>query len=168
MSAVEFADARALEMARSHQGAPAPLPDSDCPFFVLIETSGSDATHDSEKLEAFLAAALEEDGGAGGDLGGGGRGGALVMDGVLAADLGQANALWQLREGVGPACSAMGLVYKYDVSLPLPVMYELIEVVRERLDGHPSGAIAVGYGHLGDANIHLNVTVSQAGKESCR
>ena len=57
--------------------------------------------------------------------------------------------------------TAAGYVYKYDVSLPLPRMYELVEAARERLaaagvDGEV--AQAAGYGHLGDANLHLNVT----------
>ena len=36
-------------------------------------------------------------------------------------------------------------------------MYEIVEVMRERLADHD--AIVVGYGHLGDSNLHLNVTV---------
>ncbi|CAE7211770.1 D2HGDH, partial [Symbiodinium microadriaticum] len=51
-------------------------------------------------------------------------------------------------------------VYKYDVSLPLPRMYELVEDTRARLRdaGVEESAKTAGYGHLGDANLHLNVT----------
>ena len=63
---------------------------------MLIETSGSNAEHDAAKLNEFLEAALAD----------------CVEDGVLAQDSAQASALWRLREGVGPACSTAGLVYK--------------------------------------------------------
>jgi D-2-hydroxyglutarate dehydrogenase len=191
LSAVEFADARAMEVVLEHgpgvgqtagSGSTAgstgsnkrnalPLAEPH-PFYVLLETSGSDAAHDAEKLERFLEASLlaEDMNGSSGSTtssSGGGSGGSggnvapLVRDGVLAADLGQAEALWALREQIGPACGNAGLVYKYDVSLPLPLMYDLVEAVRERLpEGkHPSGAVVVGYGHLGDSNLHLNVSV---------
>ena len=49
------------------------------------------------------------------------------------------------------------MVYKYDISLPIAKMYEIVEVMRERLADHD--AILVGYGNLGDSNLHLNATV---------
>lgn len=49
-----------------------------------------------------------------------------------------------------------GAVYKYDLSLPLRHMYELVEVMRRKLTGE--GLVTVGYGHLGDGNLHLNVS----------
>ena len=45
------------------------------PFYVLVETSGSDGEHDSEKLNHFLEAAMSED---------------AAVDGVVAADRTQA------------------------------------------------------------------------------
>jgi len=50
-------------------------------------------------------------------------------------------------------------VYKYDLSVPVRCLYELVEVMRERLQG--SGARAVGYGHLGDGNLHLNISAPE-------
>jgi len=144
LSAVEFVDRRALEMVVEHtpgDGSKMPL-DDEYPFYVLIETSGSNADHDQEKLDGFLESVM---------------GDGIVHDGVVAQDDTQMSALWQLREGVGPACGQAGLVYKYDISLPIAKMYEIVEVMRERLADHD--AIVVGYGHLGDSNLHLNVTV---------
>ncbi|OLQ03379.1 putative D-2-hydroxyglutarate dehydrogenase, mitochondrial [Symbiodinium microadriaticum] len=115
---------------------------------VLIETSGSDGDHDAAKLHRFLEAAMSGDGDA------------AVRDGVVAADETQARAIWRLREGVSDAMTTAGYVYKYDVSLPLPRMYELVEDTRARLRdaGVEESAKTAGYGHLGDANLHLNVT----------
>eukprot|EP00658_Telonema_sp_P-2_P079438 TRINITY_DN7672_c0_g1_i2.p1 TRINITY_DN7672_c0_g1~~TRINITY_DN7672_c0_g1_i2.p1 ORF type:complete len:204 (-),score=44.66 TRINITY_DN7672_c0_g1_i2:378-989(-) len=122
-------------------GARQPL-DSEHPFYVLVETGGSNPEHDTDKLDDFLMDVM---------------GSELVDDGVVAQDETQMAELWQLREGVGPACGQAGLVYKYDISLPISKMYEIVELTRERLAGHD--AQVMGYGHLGDSNLHLNVTV---------
>ena len=49
-------------------------------------------------------------------------------------------------------------MYKYDISLPLRQMYAIVEQMREQLREH--NCVVVGYGHLGDANLHLNVPES--------
>lgn len=36
-------------------------------------------------------------------------------------------------------------------------MYKLVEVVRRRV-AHFPGVVVVGYGHVGDGNLHLNVS----------
>ena len=38
--------------------------------------------------------------------------------------------IWRLREDIGPALQLDGYVYKYDISLPLDVFYQVIEVKR--------------------------------------
>lgn len=51
-----------------------------------------------------------------------------------------------------------GAVYKYDLSLPITQMYGLVTLMRDRLVGED--LLVVGYGHLGDGNLHLNVSSS--------
>jgi len=153
LSAVEFCDRTAVDFVLKKEagtGIRDPL-EGHYPFYVLIETSGSNDEHDVDKLQQFLAAVMEE-----GDEGGT----ATVQDGVVASDGTQAKALWRLREGISDAMTTSGYVYKYDVSLPLNRMYELVEETRARmkLHGFDANAEAAGYGHLGDANLHLNVT----------
>lgn len=143
LSAVEFVDQKAVETVLDQTpGTRYPLGEP-FPFHVLIETSGSNSEHDSDKLNLFLDEVMT---------------GGLVQDGVLAQDEAQAHALWTLREGVGPACSSLGLVYKYDISIPIDQMYDIVEETRKRLSGHKD-VLVVGYGHLGDSNLHLNVAV---------
>ena len=55
------------------------------PFYVLVETAGSNAEHDTEKLGSFLEEVM---------------GDGTVLDGVLAQDDTQSKALWQMREEV--------------------------------------------------------------------
>lgn len=52
----------------------------------------------------------------------------------------------------------MGAVLQYDISLPQSEMYSLVEEMRARCSGH--ALCTVGYGHLGDGNLHLNVVGS--------
>lgn len=41
--------------------------------------------------------------------------------------------------------------------MPTPKMYELVEAVRQRVAHFPD-VVVVGYGHVGDGNLHLNVS----------
>jgi len=144
LSAVEFMDSGAFESGSG--GSKNDILDSNHEFYVLLETSGSCESHDREKLESFLEQWMEscKDG-----------------NGVLAQDESQLRKIWNIRENVGPSCSQQGLVYKYDISLPLAKMYDVVEIVRDRLltKKKTSATRVVGYGHLGDSNLHLNVVV---------
>ncbi|ODV84992.1 hypothetical protein CANARDRAFT_207898 [[Candida] arabinofermentans NRRL YB-2248] len=130
----------------------------DYNFYVLIETSGSNKEHDDFKLETFLESVMEDE---------------LVLNGVVSQDESQLKTLWNWREGISEASTFDGGVYKYDVSLPLPVMYDLVNETRTRLqdadlisidDSTKPVVDVVGYGHIGDGNLHLNVCVREYNK----
>mmetsp|Transcript_13227 Transcript_13227/g.26868 ORF Transcript_13227/g.26868 Transcript_13227/m.26868 type:complete len:492 (-) Transcript_13227:1587-3062(-) len=142
LSAFEFFDGEAMELALTHlHGARDPMPDSRAKFYVLIETSGSNQEHDMAKLEDFLSRGFED---------------GAIEDGVLAQDQSQAELFWHLREGLPEAVAKAGTAtFKYDVSLPLNSFYELVMATRQQLTG--TEAIVVGWGHIGDGNLHLNV-----------
>ena len=101
----------------------------------------------------------------------------IVADGVLAQDATQQAALWSLREGIPEVLGHWGGVYKYDLSIPLPKLYQLVEDTRTRMqergligdtDDFPVVGV-VGYGHMGDSNLHLNVATRRFDKtvEEC-
>ncbi|CAK7334457.1 unnamed protein product [Dovyalis caffra] len=141
LSAFEFLDSHAMDLVLNHlEGVRNPLPSSAHNFYVLIETTGSDESYDREKLEAFLLRSMEA---------------GLIADGVLAQDINQASSFWQIREGIPEALMRAGPVYKYDLSIPVEKMYNLVEEMRVRLG---QSANVVGYGHLGDGNLHLNIS----------
>lgn len=91
----------------------------------------------------------------------------MVLDGVLAQDHTQFQRLWSIRESAAEAAGKTGSVYKYDVAVPLPKMYSLVEKIRERLrdagvlegDGSQDGIIraVAGYGHAGDGEYGLSI-----------
>lgn len=157
LSAFELMDARSQEMVHAVTKNKKPL-DDDHPFYCLIETSGSNGEHDNEKLEKFLEYVMEKE---------------IVSDGVVAQDETQAKSLWGWREGIPESLGFWGGVYKYDLSIPIAELYDLVEETRERItkagllgetDDYPVVGI-VGYGHMGDANLHLNVAVRRYDKK---
>ncbi|KAF9154843.1 hypothetical protein DFQ26_009938 [Actinomortierella ambigua] len=157
LSAFEFWDKSCLELVKEHlvAGKKDPL-ESMHPFYVLIETSGSNKDHDDEKLNTFLEKLLEDE---------------VVQDGVVAQDQTQVKNLWAIREGIPEACSKAGAVYKYDISMPVPVLYKMVEDVRARLN--KAGVVGadkpvrsvIGYGHIGDGNLHLNIAANGFSKQ---
>ncbi|XP_005411169.1 PREDICTED: D-2-hydroxyglutarate dehydrogenase, mitochondrial isoform X2 [Chinchilla lanigera] len=139
LSAFEFMDAECMQLVMQHLHLTRPVRES--PFYILVETSGSSADHDAEKLDGFLEQAL---------------GSGLVTDGTVGTDQNKVQALWALRERITEALSHDGYVFKYDISLPVERFYDLVIELRARLG--PCTKHVVGYGHLGDGNLHLNVT----------
>lgn len=163
LSAFEMMDGTSQRLVAEVTGRRRPL-QGESPFYVLVETSGSNPEHDSAKLEAFLEDLMTTE---------------TVTDGVLAQDETQLKGLWAWREGIPECLGHWGGVYKYDVSIPLPELYQLVEDVRTRME--QSGLLTagktsneqgvddvvvdvVGYGHIGDSNLHLNVAVRKYDK----
>ncbi|XP_024541955.1 D-2-hydroxyglutarate dehydrogenase, mitochondrial [Selaginella moellendorffii] len=140
LSAFEFIDSFALDMVLKHSGDRHPLPDAKEKFYLLIETTGSNQSHDKEKLDNFVETVLTQ---------------GLVVDGTIAQDNTQISNFWHIREGIAEALGKAGAVYKYDLSIPIKDLYNLVEILRERLEGL---ATVVAYGHLGDGNLHLNIS----------
>lgn len=55
LSAFEFLDQQSLELTLTHlEGIRNPLPDTQTPFYLVVETSGSNEAHDNEKLQVRI------------------------------------------------------------------------------------------------------------------
>ncbi len=156
LSAFELMDSHSQDLVHKVTKNKRPLEDQH-PFYCLIETSGSNSEHDNEKLEKFLEHVMEND---------------IVQDGVVAQDETQVRALWGWREGVPECLGHWGGVYKYDLSIPINELYALVEETKVKIqdsglmgdtDEHPVVDV-VGYGHMGDSNLHLNVAVRRYDK----
>lgn len=141
MSAFEFLDAKSLDLVKNVMNLSSPLHE-ESRFYVLIETQGSNESHDMEKLMSFLGLLMDE---------------GVIEDGTVAQSPQQRHQIWQIRERITLALSKKGEVYKYDLSFPVEKMYDLVEDVKKRLVD--IDCIVVGYGHMGDGNLHLNISV---------
>ncbi|CAL4068451.1 unnamed protein product, partial [Meganyctiphanes norvegica] len=105
--------------------------------------NGSNGTHDEDKLNSFLEYVMES---------------GQVTDGTVASEPSKMYDIWQLRERIAEALLHDGYCYKYDISLPLPNFYQLVEDMRTHLGEKVFRCC--GYGHVGDGNLHLNITTT--------
>ncbi|MBN3298528.1 D-2-hydroxyglutarate dehydrogenase, mitochondrial [Amia ocellicauda] len=138
LSAFEFLDSACMRLVEDHLRLANPIKES--PFYILIETAGSNAVHDEEKLHNFLEEVMSS---------------SLVTDGTVATEESKIKVLWALRERITEALRHDGYTYKYDISLPVEKIYQLVEDMRGHLGIRAKSV--VGYGHVGDGNLHLNI-----------
>ena len=79
----------------------------------------------------------------------------LVAEPVVATTPDQRRRLWAVREGHSEAINRLGPPIKLDVSVPAARIAEVVATLPSCL---PAGAGLVIFGHLGDGNLHVNVT----------
>ena len=81
----------------------------------------------------------------------------LLQDATIAANESQAEAFWLLRDSVAPAERAKGPAVQHDISVPVAKMPEFVDTAVPKLEADWPGTQAVGFGHLGDGNVHFHV-----------
>ncbi len=82
----------------------------------------------------------------------------IALDAVIASSQSQAHAMWTIRENIPHAEKSRGKSVKHDISLPISHIAEFIA----RGDAALKGALPMGevicFGHLGDGNLHYNLS----------
>nr|XP_054923220.1 D-2-hydroxyglutarate dehydrogenase, mitochondrial-like isoform X2 [Dermacentor andersoni] len=143
LSSFEVMDAESMRCVRDNLRLRMPL-EGEHPFYLLIEVAGSNDNTVEESLLQFVDSCM---------------GHSHVSDGTMAKDSARVKELWRLRESIGEALRHDGYVYKYDISVPLASYMDAVALVREKV--RDTSAIRVcGFGHMGDSNLHLNVTAA--------
>ncbi len=69
---------------------------------------------------------------------------------------------WKLRKNISDAQKIEGISIKHDVSVPISRVAEFIAQASTALHGAYPGIRIVAFGHLGDGNIHYNVSMLDA------
>jgi FAD/FMN-containing dehydrogenase len=82
----------------------------------------------------------------------------IVKDAAIAASLAQGRAMWKLRESVPEAQRHYGASLKHDVSVPVSFIPRLIAEGSELIRRLVPEGVTVCYGHMGDGNLHFNVS----------
>lgn len=119
-------------------------PSETSPWYVLCEFTDGGAQADlASTVEAWLEIMLEEE---------------LVTDAVLAQSDVQAKKLWYLREAISEAQTLEGYSIKQDVSVPISSLPEFISQTDAALSAAFPGIRLVTYGHVGDGNLHYNLS----------
>ena len=133
----------AIELALRHlEGVRDPLA-RPYPWYVLCELSAPRAAALAGLLEEALAAAL---------------GAGTVLDAALARGERERAALWHLREHIPEAQRREGIGFKHDIAVPVAALPQFVARAGAWLDAQlPEGRL-VAYGHVGDGNLHFNVS----------
>ena len=141
LTAFEYINRQSLDIAVTHiPGLKDPFEAAhDC--YALIELSGPDGIKDA--LEQTLAGAMED---------------GIVDDAVIAASGAQGAELWRIRETIPEAQVNAGGSIKHDVSVPVSKVPEFLVRGQQIVEAEINGVRVVAFGHLGDGNIHFNLS----------
>jgi D-lactate dehydrogenase (cytochrome) len=121
--------------------------DRSYPQYVLLELSDSESeAHAAALLENVIGHALEH---------------GIVEDAIVSASLAQSRALWQLREHISLAQAQEGKNIKHDIAVPISRIAEFIKATDKQLQAQFPGCRMVTFGHLGDGNLHYNVSTPE-------
>jgi len=118
--------------------------DTSHAFYVLVESTGGDEEGDMSRFESALEEALGDE---------------LIVDAVIAQSKQQRNDLWGIRDDVEGLFESLFPPMAFDISLSIQQMEEYVEEVRAALKIKWESARMVVFGHLGDGNIHLGLSV---------
>ncbi len=123
-----------------------PLTDPSA-WYVLIEVSDSESEVSANAaLESLLEVAFAQ---------------SMVTDATIATNLAQARDFWSLRENMGEAQMRAGKNIKHDISVPISKFPEFIRDTDAKVTSAFPDARMIVFGHLGDGNLHYNVSPKQ-------
>ncbi|RCH97835.1 hypothetical protein CU097_008280 [Rhizopus azygosporus] len=153
LSAFEFWDADSVYVVKSQQTNDVSYPiEGKHAFYALLETQGSNGDHDQEKLDAYIARLFDT---------------GVAKGGVLAQDTKQADFFWSWREKIPESIAKSGTAMTYDLSMEVSLLYKMVEDTRDYFN--QKGLLGkdklfsnlIGFGHLGDGNLHLMANLNK-------
>ncbi|WP_029063831.1 FAD-binding oxidoreductase [Labrenzia sp. DG1229] len=133
-----------LEFCLNHlEGARDPLNGTHAWYILLELSSGSDAFPIRDLMESILGEAFEE---------------GLVEDAAFAQNLSQVHDFWHIRHGMSEVQKPEGGSIKHDVSVPVACIPDFLDKAMAAVKAFVPGCRPVPFGHIGDGNIHFNVS----------
>ena len=118
--------------------------DKRYPWYILAVVHSSEQdSHLKHQIEDTLATACED---------------GLIKDAVVAQNHTQAQRLILLREDIVEAQKFIGGSIKHDVSVPVSSVPEFMVRAERAVKAFMPHARPYPYGHLGDGNIHFNIS----------
>lgn len=112
-------------------------------WYVLLEFSSSSKNSMRAQMETLFEIALNKN---------------IVCDGVIAESSQQRKELWVLRDGLNEAQKPEGGSIKHDVSIPINNVSKFIDNATIQIEKFIPDSRVVAFGHIGDGNIHFNIS----------
>jgi FAD/FMN-containing dehydrogenase len=152
-TAAELISATTLSLVRKH------LPEAVLPvdagawpeaWGLMIEVSA----HDADFLQALLTSWQKACAAAG------------VAPGYIATAATKQAQIWAIRKGLAESQKREGLSIKHDVGLAISMLPRFIEEASAALDQQFPGLRIVAFGHIGDGNLHFNLSYADPAKNA--
>ena len=109
-------------------------------YYVLVEGLGSDQEGDQKRLESLLEYAFENE---------------MILDAAMAHTESDLEWFWNIREDVHVIKSQCKNDQHFDISLPIPLIGDLIEQMKTRLLLIKGVEKVFPFGHVADGNVHF-------------
>jgi len=144
MVAFELVPRIAIELVGRHIPNSRDPMDAAHDWYVLVETANARPPEETEaRLTEFLARCFED---------------GLVLDGIVASSEAQRKDLWHLRHAISEAQKEEGGSIKHDIAVPVSQMPEFLDEAGPLVEQILPGSRPVPFGHLGDGNLHYNIS----------
>lgn len=123
--------------------------DVEYPFLVIIEEDGDGSDAARERFETFLGGTLED---------------GLIVDAIIAQSEKETQRFWSVREAYMMGQLLPSLI-NLDVSLPIGQIGAYADACEAALLARFPEAHVSFFGHIGDSNLHVAISVGEASEE---
>lgn len=120
-------------------------------WYVLVELTASGV---GDRLKPLLVRLLEK-----------GVAEGFLLDATVAETIEQKNAFWRLRDSLPEAQKHEGASIKHDISVPVSKIPEFMERATALVHDRLLGARICAFGHVGDGNLHFNLSQPKGADE---
>jgi len=139
----EFVPRFGVEIVVKHSGGAREPLEGAHDWYVLLELASQSESGLGDVMMGLLEAAFEQE---------------IVEDAVVAASLDQRKAFWALRENLSEMQKFEGGSIKHDVCVPVAQVPAFLADALPVVEATIPGARPIPFGHMGDGNIHFNVS----------
>ncbi len=136
--AFELISSRAMRIAERYDSTLRNPFDTASDWYVLTTVN-----FETSALENLLMSEIETNG---------------IIEAIVAKNEAEAEKMWRLRHSISAAQKNEGASIKHDVAVPVSRVGEFIVSVEFGIAEISPRARVVAFGHVGDGNIHLNVS----------
>lgn len=140
VTAIELFPRNGLEFTIKHFQVRDPFAQA-APWYVLIELSGSG---DLDSLIAEILGDAAERG--------------IVLDATIAQSEARRKDIWFIRQAIVEVQKREGGSIKHDISVPISELPAFVEAGFAAIQSFMPGARPMPFGHIGDGNLHFNVS----------